>query len=197
MSVLLSNAKVPEGELRTKPVLSWSQQDVALWLGALGLERYAAGFEDAEIDGLALFDVTEDELEKENLLSSLGARKKFLRARAYLSAGHNVLTLRGEPVHELGRAREQAAAASSSARLAAPLADAGPHKDDIDDEQLANIAKFQKPLFGKMRNVTGGATLAVELGLNMVENIHPAVHLCALVPGGLSALMGYWLKIKL
>ena len=54
--------------------------DVRIWLGEHGFEQYAELFEEAEIDGEVLFDLTNDDLKDLGL--PLGRRKKFLKAIA-------------------------------------------------------------------------------------------------------------------
>ena len=58
--------------------------DVAAWLRDLGLERYEAAFSDNAVDGEALPDLTDADLEKLGVL--LGHRKRLLKAIAALRA---------------------------------------------------------------------------------------------------------------
>lgn len=50
-------------------------------------------FENAEIDGMSLFDILESDLRTENLIPAFRSRKKFMRARMYLSAAYNITSL--------------------------------------------------------------------------------------------------------
>ena len=65
--------------IATKPVLKWSITDVGYWIEhELGLEPIRAVFEDAEIDGRALLDLTAEELKDALEIKVLGHRKKIL-----------------------------------------------------------------------------------------------------------------------
>ena len=57
--------------------------DVRIWLGEHGFEQYAELFEENEIDGEVLFDLTNDDMKDLGL--PLGRRKKFLKAIAAAS----------------------------------------------------------------------------------------------------------------
>ncbi len=64
--------------------------DVSLWLGRLGLEKYAKAFADNDIDLDVLPDLTDADLER--LGFTLGHRKKLLKAIAALKAGNDAQT---------------------------------------------------------------------------------------------------------
>ena len=59
--------------------------DIAAWLRDLGLERYAAAFQENAIDAEVLPELTDADMEKLGVL--LGHRKKLLKAIAMLQAG--------------------------------------------------------------------------------------------------------------
>ncbi len=61
--------------------------DLAEWLGRLGLSQYAESFAENNIEYAILPDLTENDLEKLGV-SSLGHRKKLLRAIEALAAAH-------------------------------------------------------------------------------------------------------------
>lgn len=91
--LLLDDARVPSS-LRSTVPLNWTSSDVALWLQNLGLsEESITKFGEEEVDGMSLFDMYENELKGEGLIPALGARKKFLRARLYLSTTYNITSL--------------------------------------------------------------------------------------------------------
>src|ERR1700747_497764 len=71
--------------------------DLAKWLGRHGLGQYAKTFAENNIDYSVLPDLTEDDLKKLGV-SSLGHRKKLLRAIQALTAAHQPPSL--------GQARE-------------------------------------------------------------------------------------------
>ena len=65
-----------------------------------------------------------------------------------------------------------------------------------DEYSSPNMPPWQKKEFEKSSKVTGGACIALEIGLNMFERVHPAAHLIILFPGGVSALTGYLAKAR-
>ncbi|GMH98980.1 hypothetical protein TrVE_jg220 [Triparma verrucosa] len=212
LSLLLEEAKVPEALKHTQP-LKWSQGDVAMWLTSLGLSTYTAAFEEAEIDGMSLFDILEDDLKNEALIPTFGAKKKFLRARLYLSVAYNITSLdninmsnQALPsddlslfdntfVRQIIGDKTEIEPSPSSAKYKKD-SDLPTHANEIKDPdpddpskefKSANMEPWQVEEFKKTRNVTGGITLVTEMAINMFERVHPAVHLVVLVPGGASA----------
>ena len=64
--------------LRKVRPLTWSSEDVGTWLTSLGLANKIEAFQNEEVDGFSLFDLSEEDLEA-GLITTIGARKKFLR----------------------------------------------------------------------------------------------------------------------
>ncbi|GMI18376.1 hypothetical protein TrLO_g7916 [Triparma laevis f. longispina] len=144
-------------------------------------------FENAEIDGMSLFDILESDLKTENLIPAFGSRKKFMRARMYLSAAYNITSL-----EKLNENMEKNRNTSGQQDLT--LFDntfATPHDPDDPTKKYTseNMEPWQAEEFKKTRNVSGGVTLVTEMAINMFERVHPAVHLVVLVPGGACALL--------
>ena len=67
-------------------------------------------------------------------------------------------------------------------------------KDGDGAYSSANVEPWQKEEFKTTRNVTGGVTLATEMTINMLDKVHPAVHLAVLLPGGTCALLTFMEK---
>ena len=78
MDIVLAQARVPT-ELRDTPPLEWTTEDVTSWLRSLGLDRHVEKFAEEGVDGMSLFDITEEELTSESLINQIGSRKKFIR----------------------------------------------------------------------------------------------------------------------
>ena len=62
--------------------------DVALWLRALGLERYAPGFADNDVDAAVLPELTAEDLIALGV-TSIGHRRRLLSAIVYSSPAMN------------------------------------------------------------------------------------------------------------
>lgn len=62
---------------RADEVASWSVEGVASWLDNTGLGKYKRAFAKHEVDGMALPDITEDELKMDLGVSEIGLRKRF------------------------------------------------------------------------------------------------------------------------
>ena len=70
-------------------------QQIADWLGKLGLSEYAQRFAENDIDSSVLRDLTDQDLKE--LSVSLGHRRKMLRAIAELSCAAPALPGAGLP----------------------------------------------------------------------------------------------------
>ena len=83
-------ASVPSS-LEDKDPLQWSVEDVEQWLLNLGFGgEHCLHFREQEIDGASLFDIEEEDLLSSGLLTALGPRRKFLRARNCLSCAYAI-----------------------------------------------------------------------------------------------------------
>jgi len=191
--------------LRASHPLTWTVPDVASWLTNLKLPP--SQFEDQEIDGAALFDLTDEDLA--TLLPTIGARKRFFRARVYVASAFNVLSttaLEEAFVRKL-RAEERA-----EERLVDADVDSdgeeyvigwqkhskpGPAIRRQNATVYSNSPPWQRKEFKIFRDISGGITIVLEIGLNMAPRVHPAAHLAALLPAGLTGLLGYCFKKKL
>lgn len=58
----------------------WNSEDVAVWLSLIGMEGYVQNFEAMSIDGLLIFELTEEDLEKELQITTKLHRKKIIKA---------------------------------------------------------------------------------------------------------------------
>jgi len=219
MDVVLAQARVPT-ELRDKPPLEWTNEDVTSWLCSLGLHTHVEKFEEEGVDGMSLFDISEEELVSESLITQIGSRKKFIRARGYLLSAFKVM----EP---LTAASLQASASMDDGQRGLGLlegtfirnfydpddadelkANKGKDAYAVDNKgkngflkkkaefSSANIPPWQKKEDERTSKVTGGACIVLEIGLNMFDRVHPAAHLIILLPGGISALTGYLAKAR-
>ena len=79
--------------------------DVAEWLRGLGLEQYAPGFRDNDIDGEVLRRLTGEDL-RELGIASVGHRRRLLDAIAALSDTQPAPEASLAPAPALGTARE-------------------------------------------------------------------------------------------
>ena len=83
-------ASVPSS-LEGKDPLQWTVEDVVQWLICLGFTgAHCLHFREQEIDGGSLFDIEEEDLLSSGLLTALGPRRKFLRARNCLSCAYAI-----------------------------------------------------------------------------------------------------------
>ena len=80
--------------------------DVAEWLRGLGLERYASGFRDNDIDGEVLRRLTAEDL-RELAVASIGHRRRILDAIAGLAPLSTPPPLAGEGRVEAEAERRQ------------------------------------------------------------------------------------------
>ena len=73
--------------LKEKPdVLQWAEEDVAEWLRACELERYESNFKRARLNGYALVQIRDYDLEAHLKVNSLGHRKKLVKYLYLLKA---------------------------------------------------------------------------------------------------------------
>lgn len=70
---------------KSKPVDAWSMTDVAAWLDELGMEQYAESFEENEICGSHLTEMTKDDL-RELGIARLGHRLTIINALMKLTS---------------------------------------------------------------------------------------------------------------
>ena len=138
-----------------------------------------------------MFDIKEEELISSSLLDKIGDRKKFLRARIYISSAFNV-TSQVDLVDILKK--KQLWFVDEERRLHNPKyeEDEKPKK-----EEMTNMVTWQQRAFKKQRNISGGITVVIEIILNFLPKVHPAAHLIALLPGGFTGFLAYATKIKI
>ena len=171
---LLDHALLPQ-ELRVKPPLSWTISDVSSWLEALNL--HPSSFVREKIDGYSLFDLTEGDLQNSSLLPSLGDRKKFLRARVYVSSAFNVTSQKD--LYEM-LSKKQVWIVEQERRKQDTLDERGggeEHDGPVKKTTVTNMPTWQQKMFKRQRNISGGVTIAIEILLNFLPKVHPAAHL--------------------
>ena len=66
-------------EWRTKPFLSWTPQDVGLWLIGLNMSEHRSSFEENEITGEHLSSLSKDDLQELGV-GRLGHRLTIMKA---------------------------------------------------------------------------------------------------------------------
>ncbi|HEY4041050.1 MAG TPA: AAA family ATPase [Rhodopila sp.] len=110
--------------------------DVAEWLGAIGLERYAAAFRENDVDAALLHQLTADDL-KELGVATVGHRRRMLAAIAELQGGAVEQPSTGPPTE--GQPSTAAAERRHLTVLFCDIVGSTPLSARLDPEELREI----------------------------------------------------------
>jgi len=189
--------------------LSWAVSDVKSWLHREKFnEEQIKTAIDQEIDGKVLFYISEKDLEKYNVFSTLGARKRFLVARQKLATEFNVSpplqmemadkNLDWQMIPQIKNSEQTI----PQDQQRAPQLNIKGEQEELPErgtfqKRGTNLPDWQKKGFDKARNVAAGLTICIEMTLNMLDRVHPACHLISLCPGFVSIMCGSLSKRRL
>lgn len=191
---------IPVG-LSDNPCL-WTVEEVGEWLRETGLGQHVSQFRSGAVDGLALFYLSEQHLDRLGLPP--GAAIRFLLARGYLARRlkprnplgdaddpHSTpgITWMGMSAHDIAHARAARAKLQSAAYLVGHQAVAAHNVHE--PAAHGNMPSWQKRQFDKICKVLAAIVIGIELLLNMLPKVHPAAHLIALLPGAVAGQATY------
>jgi len=171
---------------------TWNVQQTAQWVSSIGLAEYSPVFEEHCVDGCVLFYITEEDFEHKMGVTKLGLRKKLLLARIWLLNEYRksqaILTsAHAKKKRALGKLTAMSAlsptATLSPLERSISFVDDGEDDDWKSDQMLVegNLPKWQGKMFKKMRNISGGMVLLLELIMSLIR-LNPLLHLISLLP---------------
>lgn len=165
---------------------TWNVQQTAQWITSIGLAEYAPAFEEHCVDGCVLFYITEEDFEHKMGITKLGLRKKLLLARIWLLNEYRksqaiLASAHAKKKRALGKLTAVSALSPRSRPIS--LFDDGEDDDWKNDQMLVegNLPKWQGKFFKKLRNISGGMVLVLELLMSLIR-LNPLLHLISLLP---------------